>query len=80
MKIIKCDRCGKELNPFEINHASVRVRGNFYIIADGLELCGTCKKEAEKYFHECETVFNAWLRSGGEEQQPEPEPEEPNEP
>lgn len=76
MKIIKCDRCGKELNPFEINHAAVRVRGNFYVIANGLELCGTCKKEAEDFFKECESVFREWLLSGGEE----PEPEEPNEP
>lgn len=78
MKIVKCDRCGKVLNPFEIHHASVRIRGNYYVIADGLDFCGACKREAENYFHECEKVFRAWLFSGGDE--PEPEPEETEEP
>lgn len=80
MKIVKCDRCGKELNPFEINHAAVRVRGNYYIIADGLEFCGSCKKEAEAYFKECEAAFRTWLLNPEPEPEPEPDPEVPDEP
>lgn len=62
MKIIKCDRCKKELNWIERRHAQIKYRGDYYVLAEGHDFCVLCRKELEDMFYKNELEFEKWLR------------------
>lgn len=61
MRIITCDRCGKEIMPFD-RHAVVNIHGALYEIADDYDLCKTCRKEVEDAFVLSEKRLRDWVR------------------
>ena len=61
MQIIKCDRCGKELDRFERRHAQVNVYGDYYLLAKDRDFCSTCRKEVEDAFSAAHKRFLDWI-------------------
>ena len=63
MQIIKCDRCGKELDRFERRHAQVRPFGSsyYFYVAEKYEFCKKCRKELEDMCYKNEKEFLEWM-------------------